>query len=176
MHYLTRHFWTALAALLLTSPAFAAVDPSSEQIYQAAQSGHLRQAEQMIGQVLQNHPQSGRAHYVAAEVYAKEGRNSEARRELNTAHELAPGLPFAQAASITALEKELADADRDSFAVSRAQSWSAMPWAIVLLLVAGVGLLWFLIRGRHEPPRSLLALLTDARRLRNGGRYRDDWT
>jgi hypothetical protein len=171
MHHLIRQSCAALVALLLAARAFAAVDPSSEQIYQAAQSGHLQQAERMIGQVLQNHPRSGRAHYVAAEVYAKEGRDSDARRELDTAQELAPGLPFAQPGSVTALEKELADMAPDSFTASR----SPAPWAMVLLLLAGLALLWFLIRARHEPQRGLLALLTDARRLRNGGRYRDDW-
>jgi uncharacterized protein len=150
MHKLTRHCWTVVAALLLASRAFAAVDPSSEQIYQAAQSGHLHQAEQMIGQVLQNHPKSGKAHYVAAEVYAKEGRNADARRELSTAQELAPGLPFAQNGSVAALEKALADSRRDAFAVSHAQT-RGTPWAMVLLLIAGLGLLWFLIRGRREP-------------------------
>ena len=151
MRNLTRHSWTALAALLLASRAFGAVDPTSEQIYQAAQSGHLSQAEQMIGQVLQNHPKSGKAHYVAAEVYAKEGRTADARRELNTAQELAPGLPFAKAASVSALEKEITDAGRSSFVVSPAPTRSGPPWGLLAILAAGIGLLWFLIRGRREP-------------------------
>jgi uncharacterized protein len=155
MHNLTRYSSTVLAALLLASHAFAAVDPTSEQIYQAAQSGHLQQAEQMIGQVLENHPQSGKAHYVAAEVYAKEGRTSDARRELNTAQELAPGLPFANTASVAALEKELTDTGRSSFVVNPAQSRSGTPWALLAILAAGIGLLWFLIRGRREPSHSV---------------------
>jgi hypothetical protein len=156
MHNFTRQCWPLLAAVLLASRAFAAVDPSSEQIYQAAQSGHLQQAEQMIGQVLQNHPQSGKAHYVAAEVYAKEGRNSDARRELHTAQELAPGLPFAQPASVTALERALADQGGNSFVVHPTQTRSAAPWAMLMLLAAGLGLLWFLIRGRREPSPSVV--------------------
>jgi hypothetical protein len=155
MHTLTRHSWTVLAALLLATRAFAVVDPTSEQIFQAAQSGHLQQAEQMIGQVLQNHPKSGKAHYVAAEVYAKEGRNSDARRELNTAQQLAPGLPFAQAGSVSALEKELADTGRNPFVVSHAQARGSTPWALLAVLAAGLGLLWFLIRGRRERSSSV---------------------
>jgi len=154
MRNLTRHSWTALAALLLASRAFGAVDPTSEQIYQAAQSGHLSQAEQMIGQVLQNHPKSGKAHYVAAEVYAKEGRTADARRELNTAQELAPGLPFAKTASVSALEKEITDAGRNSFVVSHAPTRSGPPWGLLAILAAGIGLLWFLIRGRRQPSPS----------------------
>src|SRR6185369_286045 len=95
-----RYSWTLCFAVLLASRAFAAADPTSEQIYQAAQSGHLAQAEQMIEQVLRDHPKSARAHYVAAEVYAKEGHLPAARRELATAQELAPGLPFAKANSV----------------------------------------------------------------------------
>ena len=39
----------------------------------------------MIKQALKEHPTSGEAHYVAAEVYAREGNLGEARQELATA-------------------------------------------------------------------------------------------
>jgi len=55
------------------------------QIYDAAASGHLDQAQQMITQVLADHPNSAKAHYVQAELYAKEGKISLARAELATA-------------------------------------------------------------------------------------------
>jgi hypothetical protein len=41
------------------------------QIYEAATTGHLEQAQEMITQVLTNHPKSAKAHRVRAEVYAK---------------------------------------------------------------------------------------------------------
>ena len=46
----------------------------------------------MITQVLADHPTSAKAHYVQAELYAKEGKTSLARAELGTAERLNPGL------------------------------------------------------------------------------------
>lgn len=154
MPNIIRNSLTVLVAVFLASRAFAAGEPTSEQIYQAAQSGRLQQAEQMIGQVLQNHPKSGKAHYVAAEVYAKEGRTSAARRELNTAQELAPGLPFAKPASIAALQNELADATSSSFLATptHSQARSIAPWGMLVLLAGGLALLWFLVRPRAPVP------------------------
>ena len=62
------------------------------QIYEAAAGGHLDQAQQMITQVLADHPTSAKAHYVQAELYAKEGKNALARAELGAAERLNPGL------------------------------------------------------------------------------------
>ena len=55
-------------------------------------TGHLDQAQQMMTQVLADHPTSAKAHYVQAELYAKEGKISPARSELGTAERLNPGL------------------------------------------------------------------------------------
>ena len=49
----------------------------------------------MMDQVLRHPPNSATAHFVMAELLAKEGRVSNARSELATAERLAPGLPFA---------------------------------------------------------------------------------
>ncbi len=87
-----RHFIAAsLAARFLTfavsgGPLWAAdADPTVHQIYEAAAAGHLDQAQQMMDQVLRDHPQSAKAHYVQAELYAEEGQFSLARSELNRA-------------------------------------------------------------------------------------------
>jgi len=64
---------TLAAALTLAAttgaPALAdpATDPTVHQIYEAAQAGHFDQAQQMLDQVLRDHPKSGKAHYVVAE-------------------------------------------------------------------------------------------------------------
>ena len=55
-------------------------DPTVHQIYEAAESGHLDEAQQMMNQVLQDHPGSGKAHYVQAELYAREGGLGRTRR------------------------------------------------------------------------------------------------
>jgi hypothetical protein len=148
---LTRNPWTLCFAVLLATRALAATDPTSEQIYQAAQSGQLARAEQMIEQVLRDHPKSARAHYVAAEVYAKEGHISAARRELSTAQDLAPGLPFAKSESVAALKRELAGSGTSSFVASRAPTHGIAPFAMFGLLLAGIGVLWLVLRGRREP-------------------------
>src|SRR3977135_3465538 len=81
------------ATFALGSPSFAqAADPTMKQVYEAAAAGHLDQAQQMITQVLAHYPNSAKAHYVQAELYAKEGKTSLARAELGSADRINPGL------------------------------------------------------------------------------------
>src|SRR5271166_5764570 len=80
-----------LATSYVTSAADA--DPTVHQIYEAATTGHLDQAQQMMDQVLRHHPNSSKAHFVQAELYAREGKTGLARAELKRAEELKPGLP-----------------------------------------------------------------------------------
>src|SRR6202008_1279463 len=90
-------------------PALAS-DPSPAQVYQAARSGNLAAAQQMIAQVLRDHPQSGQAPYVAAEIDARAGNYGLARQELQTAQSLEPGLPFANPRSVQELQAQLGEA------------------------------------------------------------------
>jgi uncharacterized protein len=46
----------------------ATPEPTMHQIYEAATTGHLDKAQEMITQVLANHPKSAKAHWVQAEV------------------------------------------------------------------------------------------------------------
>jgi len=140
------------SAFLYTNASQAATDPTPDQVYQAARSGHVAQAEQMINQVLQDKPKSGQAHYVAAEVYARAGDLSRARSELATAEQLEPGLPFANQNSVSALKRELS-ANR----VQQGPVWtpvqhesSGLPWGAILLVVIGIGLVWMLVRRRVQ--------------------------
>jgi len=91
-----------LAAALHSAPAFAQ-DVTVHQVYEAVQAGRLEQAETMMVQVLRDHPNSAKAHYVAAEVYAKEGRLGTARGELTRAEQLDPSLSFAKPEAVRAL-------------------------------------------------------------------------
>src|SRR6202045_4402730 len=96
------------ATFALASPSFAqAADPTMNQIYEAAAGGHLDQAQQMITQVLADHPNSAKAHYVQAELYAREGKTGPARTELATAEQLKPGLPFANPRAVQELKAQL---------------------------------------------------------------------
>lgn len=148
-----------LTLAAVAAPALAA-DPTPHQVYEAARSGNLTEAQQMINQVLRDHPQSGEAHYVAAEVNARMGNLALARQELATAQRLAPGLPFANRNSVQALERQLqgggANATNsfgNSFGNASSYGTTAhrsFPWGWLLLLLGGLGLLWSLMRRRAQ--------------------------
>src|SRR5208283_5909728 len=110
--FMRRLIAASLAAAALTfavssGPALAADDPTVHQIYGAAESGHLDQAQQMMDQVLRDHPGSAKAHYVQAELYTKEGKTALARAELGQAEQLDPGLTHESAHSVQELKSEL---------------------------------------------------------------------
>jgi hypothetical protein len=107
---MTRKLVPLLAAAVIFLPAMsvAHAEPSLHQVYEAAQAGNLHGAESMMTEVLQNHPNSAKAHYVEAEILAKEGRGGEASTQLATAEKLDPALSFAKPQAVQALRSELA--------------------------------------------------------------------
>jgi uncharacterized protein len=146
LHAVLAAAWVACAGV-----ALAQNDPSAHQIYETLRAGHIAQAQQMVDQVLRDHPRSGEAHYVAAEVYAREGDLGRARQEFSTAEQLRPGLPFASPRAVQELRSELTQAQggRPVFTVpySRPHS-SGIPWAFILIVGAGIAVLWMVIRRR----------------------------
>ena len=97
-----------LGILLLAGVLAAhATDPSPSAIYQAAASGNLTGAQQMMAQVLRDHPMSAKAHWIAAELDARTGQTGLARQELRQAERLAPGLPFVNPAAVQRLQRSL---------------------------------------------------------------------
>jgi len=141
-----------ILALGGAGPVFAqAADPTLHQIYEAAETGHLDQAQQMMNQVLRDHPQSAKAHYVAAELYAREGNFPAARQQLSTAETLAPGLPFTKPDSVQRLQRELSQGARSGYAPAQhgySTVRSGLPWGLILLIVAGIAVLWAVMRRR----------------------------
>ena len=147
-----------ISALLLTTaisfnlPALAA-DPSLHEVYQAANSGHMAEAQRMMKEVLQSHPNSGKAHYVQAELSAKEGNLAQAANELATAEKLSPGLSFATPESVRSLKSALSSHVSKTSSLSSAQHEYApqvveatrpltnFPWG---LFAAGLGLVAFI--------------------------------
>ena len=89
----------AIVAFAVAGSALAA-DATPHQIYQAAQSGHLAEARQMIDQVLRDHPQNAEAHFIAAELDSRIGDLAAAREQLATARQLDPTLSFTSARSL----------------------------------------------------------------------------
>jgi uncharacterized protein len=122
------------------------------QIYEVAAAGHLDQAQQMITQVLAHHPTSANAHYVQAELYAKEGKNALARAELGTAERLNPGLTEFNPRSVQELKSELGLNPRSSGGSQTvaipARSAPHFPWGGLFIGLIVVGLLMMLFRRR----------------------------
>jgi len=146
---------TVAFAAMIASPALADTEPSVDQIYAAATGGHLDQAQQMISQVLADHPSSSRAHYVQAELYAREGKAALGRSELATAEQLKPGLPFESPRSVQELKAQLGlRTGVMSPTVIRAAPAANVPaarpfpWGTVLILAAVVGILLMVFRRR----------------------------
>ena len=65
----------AACASLGSAVAAADADPSMHEVWQAAENGHVDQAQSMMVQVLKDHPDSAKAHFVEAELDAKQQDN-----------------------------------------------------------------------------------------------------
>jgi uncharacterized protein len=137
----------ALLILACALPALAA-DPSSQQIYQALRSGNVAEAQQMMAQVLRDHPQSGKAHYVAAEIDARAGNYGLARQELQTAQSLEPGLPFANPRSVRELQLQLGEASGAAVARQPVRASHSPRFGLFLLLIGAAVVLWLVLRRR----------------------------
>jgi uncharacterized protein len=154
--------WLAIAALLgfgLAMAQTAPGEPTLKQIYDTAQAGQLDKAQTMVQQVLVLHPNSAKAHFVQAELFARQGQLPKAREALAAADKLAPGLPFAKSEAIQSLRAQL-DAkspapavkspSANSFGVTPAKPPAApanTPWGLILLAGgAALALVVFLIR------------------------------
>lgn len=123
-----------------------------QQVYDTAKAGKLDEAQSMMQKVLQEHPNSAKAHFVEAELLAKQGRYASAQAELNNADRLAPGLPFAKPDAVENLRKLINSAQRNPVASKQtyaphaaapaSPTSSGTPWG---LLFVGLGLIGFII-------------------------------
>lgn len=131
-------------ALLCAAPAFSADEPTMHEVYLAAESGRFIEAQSMLDKVLKEHPNSAKAHFVQAEVLAKQGLRSGAQAELRTAERLAPGLPFVKPQALQGLRAAIATPTAATPSVARAVPVqqtapdSGMPWG---LLLGGAGVI-----------------------------------
>lgn len=142
-----------LVSTTLPSLSAWAADPTLHEVYQAAEAGNLKQSESMMDQVLRDHPNSAKAHFVEAQILAREGRLDAARTELATAERLAPGLPFAKPGSVRELKARLqvpAAAAPVAAAGSPAQAAPAIPWGMLVLGALLVAAIVFFIRALNR--------------------------
>ncbi|HEY6454327.1 MAG TPA: tetratricopeptide repeat protein [Steroidobacteraceae bacterium] len=154
-------FKRALVALLaivaagIAGVAAADADATPHQIYEAAQSGHMAQAQQMIDQMLRDHPQNAKAHFIAAELDARIGDFAAARQQLATAKQLDPTQSFTNANTLSALQRQLTGIrpivpGTGPLAVAPAVHRTAVPWGWIIVLALGAFVLWSMLRSRAQ--------------------------
>jgi uncharacterized protein len=129
-----------IVGLLLVSAmiAWANTLPSIHQVYEAVATGHLQEANKMIQTVLQARPQSAKAHYVAAEVYVRQGHRGAAAKELRIAQKIAPGLPFANPNDVRVLEQRINYTP--NVAAQSKSSW--LPYVLFAAAIFFLVLIW----------------------------------
>jgi hypothetical protein len=139
--------------LCFTAPVFAEEDATMHQVYLAAESGKFNEAQSMMDKVLRDHPNSAKAHFVEAELLAKQGLFSNANAELNIAERLQPGLPFAKPEALQNLKQRIASASNGGVQPTHSQQGmpsAAKDWLPIILLMLGIGLIalliWFISR------------------------------
>lgn len=138
------------AMAFLSGLAFAEGSPTLHQVYQAAEAGKLSEAQSMMEAVLKDHPNSAKAHFVEAELLAKQGRLASAEKELNTAERLEPGLSFAKPQSVQELKSKIA-ASRKSQPQHMMNSGSAgssggLRWGLILLGIGSIVAITLIMR------------------------------
>jgi len=140
--------FTMLALVIVfTAPVFAAEDASMHEVYLAAEAGKFNEAQAMMDKVLHDHPNSAKAHYVEAELLAKQGRFAGAADELNTAERLKPGLPFAKPQALQKLKAEIAASHPVTQSPGNqgfhASSSNSTPWGFIFLAVGLIAFIYF---------------------------------
>jgi len=148
-----RKTFFAIAALVLASclgTAAWAQDPTLHEVYEAAQSGHMAEAQRMMDKVLADHPSSAKAHFVEAELLARQGRYSEAQSELATADRLEPGLPGEKPQAVADLRARIGQGRSMSAPVRSTLpvpvERSGFSWGIVLVILAVIAFIVFVAR------------------------------
>lgn len=153
MRNLLQFFVGVFASVLLLTSHLAFAEPTLPEVYQAIESGQLAKADAMMQEVLKNHPNSGKAHYIASELYLKEGKLDAARNAFVQAENLAPGLPFAQPESVQRLQAQLRAGtvpanNMNTNAGAGSIFTSPLFWILIAILIAGV---MFFLRKRPDP-------------------------
>jgi tetratricopeptide (TPR) repeat protein len=95
MTLLTRWLTSWAVGVVLLHASLAWALPSPKDIESAVQAGQYTQAETMLREVIQEKPQSAKAHYELGQVLAHLQRYSDAQTELRKAKEIDPTLKFA---------------------------------------------------------------------------------
>ncbi len=133
--------------------AFAADSPTLDQVYTAAHSGKLEDAQKMMDIVLKEHPNSAKAHFVEAELLAKQGQMGKAETELNNAEHLKPDLSFANPQAVQDLKNRIAATHRVSQSPAssfQAESGNSFPWGMLFIGVGVIAIIFFIMRAKNS--------------------------
>ena len=155
-------FITLALAITFTTAIFAAEDATMHQVYLAAEAGKFNEAQSMMDKVFQDHPNSAKAHYVEAELKAKQGQISAAQDELNAAERLQPGLSFAKPQALQKLKAQIYSTHSTAQSKSEStgnQSYqtssnSGTPWGLILLMIGLIAFIYLAAKWmtRRNPP------------------------
>ena len=137
--------WTAaiFAVFLVAAGAARAQSVTPGQIQAQIAGGDVQAAIAELQTAVRVHPDSGVAWYLMAEAQDAAGHESAARAALAKAEQFAPGLPFANAQDVAALQAHVG-----------AHAGGGM--SMVFMLIAGLAVLFvlfrLLFRGRRAAP------------------------
>jgi hypothetical protein len=92
---LSRLLKSVVAGAFVLGATLALALPTPKDIEAAVAAGQYTQAESMLREVLQDKPQSAKAHYELGQVLAHAHRYKEAQAELQKAKDIDPSLKFA---------------------------------------------------------------------------------
>ena len=148
-------FLSLVLAITFMVPVFAAEDASMHEVYLAAKAGRFNEAQAMMDKVLKDHPNNAEAHYVEAQLLAKQGQLSAAQTELNTAEGLQPNLSFAKPQALQKLKAQISST-RSSQSSNQVSNKSEMPWGMIFLLVGLIGFIYIATKmmTRNNLPQS----------------------
>src|SRR5208283_6124780 len=150
---LTYGFVLLSVVLLSHGTALADDSPTLDQVYQAARAGRVDDAQRMMDKVLKEHPNSAKAHFVEAELLAKQGQMGNAEAELKNAERLKPDLSFAKQQAVQELKNQIATTHRVSQpSVDRyqAESSNSFPWGMLMLGVGVIAIIIFIMRAMNS--------------------------
>jgi hypothetical protein len=135
-------------------PTYAADQFSLKDVYQAAETGNMAKAQAMMEQVLRDHPDSAKAHYVEAQLLAKQGKLAAAAAELSAAERIKPGLPDEKPQAVQALKAVIAGQSANVGNTRPQEAQSGFGMGSILLVLALIVFIFFVGRamGRRSNP------------------------
>ncbi len=142
----------SLAAATVSVALAQTPDPSLHEVYEATKAGHYEDAQAMMDRVLRDHPDSAKAHYVEAELLARQHKMSAAAGELATAERLSPGLPKEDPRSVAQLRAEISGGGQavGNTYQSYHQSSGFGGWLLPVIVIGVILLLVMLVRATRR--------------------------